>query len=65
MQHGIDVQTVAAWENWHPDPDPGAYGLITQGGLLTPAYHLHVAFHELARDSKGLATVFHTSAHAL
>ena len=54
---GVDLQMVAAWEDFHPSPDPDAYGLVSQDGTLKPVYHLHRVFDNLAREASGIAIV--------
>ncbi len=54
---GVDLQTVAAWENFHPDPDSEGYGMVRYGGERKPAYHLLGAFAAAAQDSKGIVVL--------
>lgn len=51
---GVDLQTVAAWENFHPDPDAEGYGMVRYGGERKAAHHLIAAFAAAARDSRGI-----------
>ena len=52
---GVDLHMVAAWEDFHPVPDPEGYGLVRQDGTLKPVYHLHRALDRMAKEASGVA----------
>jgi hypothetical protein len=54
---GVDLQTVAAWENFHPDPDSEGYGMVRYGGERKSAYYLLRAFAAAAQDSQGIVII--------
>jgi len=57
---GIDMQTMAAWEDFHLRPDPkdfAPYGLITQAGRKKPEYFAHRFFDRISRDTTGVVVV--------
>ncbi|MEW6742815.1 MAG: hypothetical protein AB1486_08650 [Planctomycetota bacterium] len=56
----VDLQTVAAWQEFVPTPDPESFapwGLITQFGLKKPQFHVHQIFDRLSRDSQGVSVL--------
>ena len=57
---GVDLQTVAAWEDFSPRPDPNGfapYGLISQQGRKKPEFFAHRFFDRLSRETEGISVL--------
>lgn len=55
---GVDVQTMACWEDFHAKPNPKSFaplGLMTQQGHKKSHFHVHALFDRLVRESAGIA----------
>ena len=50
---GIDIQCMAAWQDFHPEPRSEHYGLVTHDGRKRTALDVHLAFDAMSRCQGG------------